>query len=463
MLCAAAALPLSDVLGRGLGALANSWLKPVFADEKAAQLWIDVLDRLERSGFAASTSRKYDSAQAAFARFCQEFGLEAFPASPVSIMMYASYLLSLGRALSTIEGHLSAIASSYTTIGQPSPTADPLVRKFMLAAGRDVGRRRVHAQPLALHHLFLLERLIDVNSFVAVRNFCLILFSWLAFLRASESVALLPGDVEVAVIDNLEFVVLRVEKSKTDQERRGDFVLLQSVPSSPLCPVRWFRLYDRLRNRSASAFFHQSSPHSSKALSASTPTHIVQDMTSSFRSDFEWFTAHSLRAGGASHAFGLKLPQELIKRHGRWRSDAYFLYCHESLRDRLGVSRDMLLLGSPVATPFAFELFPPSHSAPRQQPQSRAQSSSSTDADSVTESKRKRRRLDSEPMFQLVPLAESSASSAAQPEPSSSAPSLQQPPSAGLSGSADVLSRLDVLAAELRSSISARAVQRGTG
>ena len=36
------------------------------------------------------------------------------------------------------------------------------------------------------------------------------------------------------------------------------------------------------------------------------------------------FTGHSFRCGGATFAFKIGIPGELIKYHGDWSSDAYF-------------------------------------------------------------------------------------------------------------------------------------------
>jgi len=42
------------------------------------------------------------------------------------------------------------------------------------------------------------------------------------------------------------------------------------------------------------------------------------------------FSGHSFRAGGATDLFRKKIPVALIKLMGRWRSDAYLIYCREN-------------------------------------------------------------------------------------------------------------------------------------
>lgn len=47
------------------------------------------------------------------------------------------------------------------------------------------------------------------------------------------------------------------------------------------------------------------------------------------------FSTHSLRRGGCSYAFTSKVPTELIKAHGDWKSDCYQRYLSFSLEDKL--------------------------------------------------------------------------------------------------------------------------------
>lgn len=46
-------------------------------------------------------------------------------------------------------------------------------------------------------------------------------------------------------------------------------------------------------------------------------------------------SGHSFRAGGATLAFQVHLPTELIKRLGDWHSDAYRSYIHIPVKDRM--------------------------------------------------------------------------------------------------------------------------------
>ena len=54
------------------------------------------------------------------------------------------------------------------------------------------------------------------------------------------------------------------------------------------------------------------------------------------------FGLHSLRSGGVSEAAHNRIPQRLIKAHGRWKSDiAKDGYIKENMRNRLSVSKNL--------------------------------------------------------------------------------------------------------------------------
>ena len=55
------------------------------------------------------------------------------------------------------------------------------------------------------------------------------------------------------------------------------------------------------------------------------------------------FSSHCLRHGGATAAAAGGAIERLLKAHGRWRSDCVRVYITDTLRNRLLVSRAMML------------------------------------------------------------------------------------------------------------------------
>ena len=57
--------------------------------------------------------------------------------------------------------------------------------------------------------------------------------------------------------------------------------------------------------------------------------------------DISPFDTHSLRAGGASAAVNIGVPDGLFQRHGRWKSISADGYVSERLISRLSVSKKL--------------------------------------------------------------------------------------------------------------------------
>ena len=55
----------------------------------------------------------------------------------------------------------------------------------------------------------------------------------------------------------------------------------------------------------------------------------------------ERFGSHSLRIGGATALYHAGMPVEVIKRYGRWASDAFQLYLWEGSEDATGLAQIM--------------------------------------------------------------------------------------------------------------------------
>jgi len=130
-------------------------------------------------------------------------------------------------------------------------------------------------------------------------------------------------------------------KSKTDQAGDGHAVLLSKLDDDQLCPVKWFKIYDKLRDQQADTFFyHIGEP--SKPLSGNTPNHIVKKFIRGIGLDDETFGSHSCRRGGCTSAIEAGLDIRTVARHGRWRSSAINTYIVDSKETKLSVSKSII-------------------------------------------------------------------------------------------------------------------------
>ena len=59
--------------------------------------------------------------------------------------------------------------------------------------------------------------------------------------------------------------------------------------------------------------------------------------------DWDSYGSHSCHSGGATFARQQGLSVELIKRHGKWKSDGVFLYLRDTVQSKLRLSMELCL------------------------------------------------------------------------------------------------------------------------
>ena len=182
-------------------------------------------------------------------------------------------------------------------------------------------------------------------SEASVRDIFMFILMFLGFLREEEVTNLENGDVWIGELDGVseEVLFIRVRQSKTDPGRNGATMVLVACKGSPLCPVAWFGLYCKVQ-RSPTHVFHRSDVRAGK-LAKSTPNSLLKKWLKAIGVDPKPYGSHSLRRGGATAAAALAVRLHILKRHGRWASDAVYLYIQDPGESRVAVSRAILTEG----------------------------------------------------------------------------------------------------------------------
>ena len=166
---------------------------------------------------ASGTRRAYRVDLVDFEAWCNDYELRSLPAEPSTVARYIADLAARARAVSTINGRVSAIAYAHKHAGHPDPTADPAVRDVMAGIRRSDGRRTRKAAPLTADLAAKVVRKIPARDPRGLRDRALILLCFGAALRRSELVALDVADIEWRA----KGLVVHVRRSKTDQEGAG--------------------------------------------------------------------------------------------------------------------------------------------------------------------------------------------------------------------------------------------------
>ena len=187
----------------------------------------------------------------------------------------------------------------------------------------------------------------DLSNVLQLRNVCLYLLSYAGFFRSEEVL-----NIRMSHIRFYEgFMTIRVDKSKTDQLRQGDKVVIVKSEGN-VCPV--FLLKDSLKKLDIS-------PNSSEfifppLIKTKLPCKLVQvdkhisyatfrgQLTKSLQSilpDPSVYRIHSFRSRGASRAANSGVSDIIFQRHGRWKSVAAKDYVKDDMSSRLVVWKSL--------------------------------------------------------------------------------------------------------------------------
>jgi site-specific recombinase XerC len=297
---------------------------------------------------AWARSKSNDNTKASYRGYAKEYlkwcADRRLPSEdPAVVSAFIRYMLE-DRKLSrgTINNTVTSAVADIFRFSKFAPTRDPLVvacKKVVVSmTDASVGKKPLSREQLVQ----MVGRATPCEK--DIRDIFMFILMFGGLLRESEVVGLKKAEVWL-VDDEIEGEVLyiSINKSKRDQEKRGATVVLAACPGSPLCPVKWFKLYSQVA-RSTTSFFHSTFATAAK-LANSSPNGILKKWLAKLGVSVEeakLYGSHSLRKGGATAASAKRVRLHLLKRHGRWSSDAVFIYVVDPLVARLEVSRAVL-------------------------------------------------------------------------------------------------------------------------
>lgn len=266
---------------------------------------------------AENTKRSYGSDWADFSAWCAARGFDPLPARPTTVILYVTDLADRYK-VSTITRRLSAISQAHRIAGHESPTRNAQVHEVMKGLKRQKGTAREKRTAILVRDIqAIVNRLPD--NLLGIRDRALLLVGFAGGFRRSELAALDVEDVEFTD----DGLVVTVQRSKTDQEARGEKVGITYGSNLPTCPVRSLKAWIEASGITNGALFRSLDRHGRMhgRLSAKAVTQIIKRRAKAAGLDPTRYAAHSLRSGMATQADlnGVSLTD--IKRQGRWRDD----------------------------------------------------------------------------------------------------------------------------------------------
>lgn len=273
---------------------------------------------------APSTLKNYNKVLVQLREFIRSLGSDGspIPANPGQIVLFITYLERQGFSASSVTSKLSSISFFHNLQGCSDPTKHFLVVK-RLASLRKKSVSSDTRQPLTVNILENMLRLLPrlgFNAFLTSAFKAMLTVSFYGFLR--------PGEITQSPhnIGFLETNLLadKIEISMTHfKHYAGEPVVLQiQATKSPSCPVKQLSQFLKLRGHMDGPLFcHQSA----KAFTYYEYNSMFKALKSFCGLEGN-FSPHSARIGAATWAAERGVPEDQIRRMGRWHSGAFQKY-----------------------------------------------------------------------------------------------------------------------------------------
>jgi hypothetical protein len=299
-----------------------------------------------------STRQTYSSGLRSFISFVDTHGIRpAFPASVQTLCLWVTSLASPPGAvtLGTCKVYLSAVVTRHTELGYDHPLADapPMLSRIL------AGIKRMSAQPSRPKLPITTALLQEMRPHLNLQHRSDILvwaMMWTAttgLLRISEFAT--RGDTDSSRVLGLQqltlynqtqrsydlidacstdeetvYAILRLTASKTDPFRAGVDIVLSS--STTLRALLAYGAHIQPHGSSTTPLFH----HPDRtAVTRAWLMRRVDGLLRRTGRDPRQYSSHSFRKGGAVSLQSLGVEDSLIRRIGRWKSDAFNLYVRD--------------------------------------------------------------------------------------------------------------------------------------
>ena len=316
---------------------------------------MNLADRMKSTVLMSRASGTVNGYTRAFNRW-KEFAsrwveVATFPAQPLPVALYLQYLLESTCSCSSIDAAFYGLKWVHDIAGLVSPTDSSLVVAVREASQRILGTGRSNRkEPMPRDLIKGIVDRADLSNGLELRNVCLYsyLLCFAGFLRFDDVSRVKRNEISF----HSGYMAIKVEKSKNDQLRQGDEVLIAEGEGAT-CPVKILKEYLNMFNidpmsnefiakqliRTKKSYKLASS---NKPISCSTFRDHLRKFLRGFVPDPQVYGIHSFRWGEASAAANSGVPDRVFQRHGRWKSaTAKDGYVKDSTDVKLSVSRSL--------------------------------------------------------------------------------------------------------------------------
>jgi integrase len=254
-----------------------------------------------RAARAGSTLRAYAHDWKQFRLWCDRHGLDPLPASVETVIFYATDLTkNQHRKWNTLQRRLAAISQRHQQMGFEPPTRAWSVKQFLSGLRRELGTAPRHKRAILADDLRQIVTEIP-DTLLGKRDRALLLLGFSGAFRRSELVALNREDLEVT----RDGLIVRIRKSKTDQQGEGRAVGIPRGSEASTCPLEALTKWLEAAAIEAGALFRRVNRHGQvlpQRLSPEGVAIVVKRYAEKLGFEPAVFAGHSLRAGLATSA-----------------------------------------------------------------------------------------------------------------------------------------------------------------
>ena len=249
-----------------------------------------------------------------FALWCDSEEAVPFPCTPGLLEAYLVHLAETGLKAASIDQARWAINARHKLNGLPAPGDTERVKVVVAGIRRTIGSRQVQKSALTMDHLRSIE---FGDSLIDKRNKAVLLLGFAAGLRRSEISALRVEDLE----SHDDGYRVHILNSKTDQERKGEFVDVVPSVSAHACPVQSVDAWRAAARIESGSLFPSIDRWGNlgSALSTVSIAKIVKSAAAACGLNAAEFGGHSLRVGCATYLLDRGVPLNIVAKQGRWK------------------------------------------------------------------------------------------------------------------------------------------------
>ena len=285
--------------------------------------------KLFNSSVSLNTLQGYEQKWRVFKEFAQYINSPTIPASNDLISYFIVHLACKNFRLSTIKGYLAAISFMHKKQGVSSPCSDTLAKQLLKSISKTKNNVVTQRKPVKEKLLIKIIRTLDteLNHYDALLYKAILCLQFNACMRIGELV------VSKEPKHTLKFGKLVLRKKKlsiklNSYKHHNDVdekIVVKKMHNSAICPVRAMKKYLQHRplTSKGECLFVSSQ---AKPIRRVMVAKVLKMAIASVGLDPRCYNTHSLRSGKATQLHIKRCPAELIKRYGRWKSNAFLKY-----------------------------------------------------------------------------------------------------------------------------------------